>query len=205
MMKRTQEEADLTRQNIMDAALFVFSKVGYDAARLKDIAARAGVTRGAIYHHFSDKADLYCTIVAEAWDRIIPLIQDSIDEGGSMLEIISRIFIRKMIYTAKNDTFRAVNELTLFKTSLSPELADGIKHKRDGFREGVEGVARAVRWGIEEGTIRPDVDPMKVGVANIALQTGLTMMWMMDPELFSLADSAEEFADMFNKGIVATK
>ncbi len=204
-MKRTQEEADLTRQNIIDAALFVFSKVGYDAARLKDIAEKAGVTRGAIYHHFDGKAELYCTLVAEAWDRIEPLIEDSINEGGSMLDIVARIFIRKMIYTAKDDVFRAVNELMFFKTGMSPDLIDGIKYKRDGFREGVEGVANAVRMGIKDGSIRPDVDPIMVGIANIALQTGLTMLWMIDPELFSLADTAEEFADMFNRGVSATK
>jgi TetR/AcrR family acrAB operon transcriptional repressor len=200
-MRRTQDEADITRQNILDAALMVFSKVGYDAARLKDIAEQAGVTRGAIYHHFEGKADLYCILVGEAWDRIEPLIEGAIKEGGSMVDIIKRVFVRKMAYTAKDDVFRAVNELQFFKTGMSPDLVDSVKWKREGFRQGVDGVAEAVRAGIAEGSIRPNIDPIKAGIANIALQTGLTILWMIDPDLFSLAGDAEDFADLFNEGI----
>jgi len=62
-MKRTQEEAAKTRQDLLDAALQVFSQQGYQAARLQDIAKAAGVTRGAIYHHFGSKAELFNTLM----------------------------------------------------------------------------------------------------------------------------------------------
>jgi TetR/AcrR family acrAB operon transcriptional repressor len=49
-MRRTKEDAEQTRQDLLDAALTIFSKKGYTATRLEDIAKVAGVTRGAIYH-----------------------------------------------------------------------------------------------------------------------------------------------------------
>jgi len=58
-MRRTKEEAAQTRQELLDAALTVFSQEGYEAARLQDIAQAAAVTRGAIYHHFGNKAGLF--------------------------------------------------------------------------------------------------------------------------------------------------
>ncbi len=48
----------------MDAALSVFAKVGVRAATLEDVAALAGVTRGAVYWHFADKAALVSEVVA---------------------------------------------------------------------------------------------------------------------------------------------
>ena len=63
MPKRTHEEAMLTKQQIMDAAYKVFSEKGYDKTSLSDIAREAGVTRGAIYWHFEDKAELLCELI----------------------------------------------------------------------------------------------------------------------------------------------
>ena len=51
-MKKTKEEAEITKESILQAALEVFSKNGYAASRMIDIAKEAGVTRGAIYWHF---------------------------------------------------------------------------------------------------------------------------------------------------------
>ncbi|MCK5430999.1 MAG: TetR family transcriptional regulator [Anaerolineales bacterium] len=55
-----------TRQDLLAAALTVFSNKGYEAARLEDIAEMAGVTRGAIYFHFGNKAGLFMALVEDA-------------------------------------------------------------------------------------------------------------------------------------------
>ena len=62
-MRRTKEAAENTQRELLDAALTTFGQKGYEATRLEDIARRAGVTRGAIYHHFSNNADLYKALV----------------------------------------------------------------------------------------------------------------------------------------------
>ena len=64
-MRRTKEEAAVTRATVLKAALTVFSAKGYAAASLDDVAKTAKVTRGAIYWHFKSKADLYNTLVEE--------------------------------------------------------------------------------------------------------------------------------------------
>ena len=61
----TKEEAEKTRQAILDAALDVFYAKGYSAATLNDVAKKAGVTRGAVYWHFKDKADLLLVLYNE--------------------------------------------------------------------------------------------------------------------------------------------
>ena len=59
MVRRTKEEAQETRNRILDAAERVFVERGVGRSSLNEIATAAGVTRGAIYWHFQDKADVF--------------------------------------------------------------------------------------------------------------------------------------------------
>lgn len=59
MARRTKEEAEETRIQILDAAERVFYDKGVSRASLAEIASDAGVSRGAIYWHFENKVDLF--------------------------------------------------------------------------------------------------------------------------------------------------
>ena len=59
MARRTKEDALATREALLDAAELVFEQCGVSRTSLSDIAKAAGVTRGAVYWHFKDKADLF--------------------------------------------------------------------------------------------------------------------------------------------------
>ncbi|WP_077391743.1 TetR/AcrR family transcriptional regulator [Mobilibacterium timonense] len=58
-MKRSKEDMLKTQQQVLQAAFECFKENGFDGTTIKDIADRAGVTRGAVYWHYSDKEDLY--------------------------------------------------------------------------------------------------------------------------------------------------
>ena len=60
-----QERAERTRNAILDAAAEVFDEYGFNGASLSDILAKAGVTKGALYFHFSSKEDLAQALVTE--------------------------------------------------------------------------------------------------------------------------------------------
>jgi TetR/AcrR family acrAB operon transcriptional repressor len=202
-MRKTKEEAELTRQTLLRAALVVFSRQGYAETRLEDIAAEAGVTRGAIYHHFGGKAELYNTLVAEATGRVLPVIEAAIAEGGTTLVILRRLFVRTLLYAAQDDDYRAVNEIVLFKTSVSDELASGMALKIDGTRQTVAYFEQMIAQGIAAGDIRADVDARDAALALIALQNGLLMLWLLDRDLFDLAGRAAALAEIYVRGIAA--
>lgn len=68
-MKRTAADAALTRQAIREAAIAVFAEHGWSGATFQSIAVAAGVTRGAVYHHFTDKTQLLIEAVTNAWQH----------------------------------------------------------------------------------------------------------------------------------------
>ena len=62
MVRRTKADAEATRLSLLDAAEQLFQARGVSRTSLNDIATAAGTTRGAIYWHFKDKADLLSLI-----------------------------------------------------------------------------------------------------------------------------------------------
>ncbi|MBA2506393.1 MAG: TetR/AcrR family transcriptional regulator [Thermoleophilaceae bacterium] len=75
---RTQQErTETTTAALVDAARGLFAQDGYAATSLDAIAARAGVTKGAVYHHFSGKVELFRAVYAQEQDRLGGLILDA--------------------------------------------------------------------------------------------------------------------------------
>ncbi len=82
-MRRTKEEAEITRQEIVKAGLRAFANKGYAAARLEDVAEEAGVTRGAIYWHFENKEDLYIQLMEQTLERYKRQVHRALEIEGS--------------------------------------------------------------------------------------------------------------------------
>lgn len=201
IMRRTKEEAAVTRATLLKAALSVFSAKGYAATTLDDVAKAAKVTRGAIYWHFKSKADLYNTLVQESSARGADVVQQAVSEGGSLTEILRRIFVRVCTVIEEDKEIRAVMELTLFKTGLYPELQAGRKKQIEDGNALLKGITEAMRQGIEQGRLRKDIDPADMARAFIAFENGAIHLWLLSPKSFSLKASAESFADILVAGL----
>lgn len=200
-MRRTKEEAAVTRATVLKAALAVFSANGYNAATLDDVAKTAKVTRGAIYWHFKSKADLYNTLVEELSARGASVVQQAAAEGGTFLEILRRIFVQLCAVIEDDKEAQAVMELGLFKTGLAPELEVGRKNQIEAGHAQIAGIADAMRMGIAQGVLRDDMDPLDMARAFIAFENGAIQLWLISPNSFSLKASAEAFADILISGL----
>lgn len=202
-MRRTKEAAENTQRELLDAALTTFGQKGYEATRLEDIARRAGVTRGAIYHHFSNKADLYKALVEQASGQGKVLIQKAVSKGGTFEDIVSRIFISYFALLEDDNHFRDVVILTLSNMEVSNDLKDLARRRYEEARVLVENIAGFFKIAISSGQLRSDLDPEAAARALIAYQNGLTMLWLANTDVFSIKASAQALTDVFLKGIVS--
>lgn len=89
--RRTQaERREATRRALLDAGRELFAEKGYHGAAAAEIVRRAGVTRGALYHHFEDKRDLFRAVVEEIEGEIDGLVleaaREAFQESGDALE-----------------------------------------------------------------------------------------------------------------------
>jgi TetR/AcrR family acrAB operon transcriptional repressor len=200
-MRRTKEEAEKTRQALLKAALSVFSQKGYAATTLEDVAKEAGVTRGAIYWHFGSKAELYNALLEEHSARGSEIVQAAAVEGGSMREILARIFIRMLRAVENDPALRAVMEINLFKTEYSPELSETLAKQIEGGRLLMAGISQAMEQGIEAGELRADMEAEDLARAFIAFQNGILHLWLFDPSAFNLGERAPQMAEVFVRGV----
>jgi TetR/AcrR family acrAB operon transcriptional repressor len=202
MARRTKEEADVTRRALLKAALAVFSRQGYSATRLEDIAAEAGVTRGAIYHHFGSKPELYTEMVAEYNKPIMQIVIDAIAEGGTFVDILRRQFIRLCAAIEDEPDLRAIQEIATTKTELTPELAEGIASKLQNMDAQLEFLTNGFAQAIENGELRATLDPEQAALAYFSLLNGYALMWLLNQSGFSIKDGAAQTVDMFLQGVV---
>jgi TetR/AcrR family transcriptional regulator, acrAB operon repressor len=202
-VKRTAAEAAETRQAILRAALAEFSRRGYSATTLDGVARAAGVTRGAVYWHFANKATLYEELLRAFGGQAEAIMGAAAAEGGDFIAICQRILTRLFIRLEEDKELRAVMELTLFKTEHTEELADVVANQRASMNEVVTQLAVIMQAGIAQGALRADLDPFDVARGFLAYQQGVFSLWLTDPNAFSLRVRASALADLFISGIRA--
>lgn len=200
-MRRTKEEAEATRRAILRAALKQFSEQGYTAARLSDVAEAAGVTRGAIYHHFENKAGLYGALLEQYAGAFGKEVIEAIGEGGSFLQICRRVFVRPLAALEADPGFAAFYELVQFHTVAIPELQAAHERQAEGDEAMLQNIAGYFQLGMGQGAVRPELDAPDLAHTFIALQNGLIHLWLLRARTFSLSEAAEASADVFVEGI----
>lgn len=115
MKKRNYEE---THENILESGLKLFLKEGYEKANLRQICKNAGVTTGAFYKHFEDKADLFTELVKPLADSIEQIYHNHEDQGFiaySEDKIISKKTIEEVLALKKKGTIETVKYLFSMK------------------------------------------------------------------------------------------
>jgi TetR/AcrR family acrAB operon transcriptional repressor len=201
-MRRTKEKAANTKRDLLDTALTIFSQKGYESTRLEDIAKEAGVTRGAIYHHFGNKAELYVALIDQASGQGEKLVQQAVEKGGKFEDIISYILNSYFNLLEDDCRFRDVVALTLSNMWVSHDLKGLAQKRYDEAGILVENISRFFKTAIMNGQLRSDLDPDAAARALIAYQNGLAMLWLANPDVFSIKENAVALIEVFLKGIV---
>ena len=97
MPRRTKEDAARTREQILEAALKVFSEKGYSKATFVDIADEIGLSKGAVYWHFKTKLDLLAAMIAYSEEKMCSSVGGKLPD--SVKELRDRIETYATMYT----------------------------------------------------------------------------------------------------------
>jgi len=140
------------RRVLLEAAVHVFARRGYHAARVGDIAEEAGVAHGLLYHYFSSKEEVLETIFRETWSDLLAAVRD-VEESGEpareQIRQVAAILLRS--WRRDPDLVRVlVREVTR-----SPELGRRVGEIGEAFAA----IERIVRRGQDAGELRDDLDP----------------------------------------------
>lgn len=189
MVRRTKEAALETRSLILDAAERVFQAKGVGHTTLADIAAAAGVTRGAIYWHFEHKAALLQAVndrVHLPLEALNTVIADaSLDDP---LAALAEAAITVLGQAARDDHTRRVFDILSFKCEYVGEMTSLLERQRDSRRACLAAIGENLAHAVDKGCLPADLDVQATAVGLYALVNGLIDNWLMDPEAFDLAE-----------------
>jgi AcrR family transcriptional regulator len=192
-----RRKPEISRGEILDAALAGFSARGYHETSVDDIAARAGLSKGAIYWHFAGKRELFLALVdrfSESAMLELDAVADAPDWQSALREVFARV----------RDQFEA--GLPLFKLALE-YIAQSARDEEIRVRaERAHGVwkaaiAKQIARGVANGTLRP-VAAADVGLLIDATIDGLMLAKLMRPEL-DLEGPFRAAEEIFWRGISA--
>lgn len=202
MVRRTKEVAEETRARILDTAEQVFHEKGVTRTSLSDIATNAGVTRGAIYWHFADKAALFqamcdrATLPLEAMFGSVAA--DDLDDTLSSLRAGCVGVLRQVEEDAR---CRRVFEIMSSKCEFVDEMAATMARRQECRQGAMALIESNLGLAIQRGQLPADLDVRRAAIGLFAYIDGLIHNWGLKPDHYSLADEAGSLIDLFLNGL----
>jgi AcrR family transcriptional regulator len=189
-----------TENKIIQAALEIFVRKGYHGTSVHEITAKAGLTKGALYSHFSGKGDLLLRIIDEFKSRFIGGMVDTLKQSsGNALNRIHDVI-------SFNSRFAQDNQhLCVFLTFLTTELNADVDFEpalKGTYLEYRKVISEIISQGIRQGLFKKNLDPDVAALTFMALHDGVLHQWVLnryhlDGELY-----VRTFREVFLNGLV---
>jgi TetR/AcrR family transcriptional regulator, acrAB operon repressor len=202
MARKTKMEALETRGRLLDAAEGVFRQRGVTRTSLSEIAAAAGVTRGAVYWHFKDKAALFHAMCDRATLPLDELFRRASETATTdPLSTLRELCVGALQRLAADARTQVVFEVIFHKTELVDELAGiATSHQNDRCQCLVQ-IEAIIRRCAELGELPPEIDAALAAQGLNALMVGIMHEWVLDPSAYDLSAAAPALIDSFLAGL----
>ena len=177
------------RNQILEAAMAVFARQGFEQARMDDIAQEVGLSKGALYLYFKSKDAIISAILQFFFSRAMKKLQGFLEseEPPSVREQLLRLnqyFIGEMKWMVSmlpiSFQFYAV-------AARQKAVRQFLKRYFKDYREVLTAL---IQRGIDRGEFRP-MQAEDVAIAISALLEGLALLWMVDPDATTWEQTGE--------------
>lgn len=180
MVRKTKEEAELTRRHIVDAARRVFRDCGVRNSTLEKVAAAAGVTRGAVYWHFRNKTELFFAMREEATLPFVDRVVFDLNATDPLAGI--ELALREIFVILREHTdVREIFEILSFKCEYVDEFAS-MMGCSDGQMEFLQKLTEAYRQAGQLGALRPGLSAGDMAYDTFLFICGLVKHWLAATE-----------------------
>lgn len=194
------KRSDTTENKIIQAALELFARKGYHGTSVSEITEHVGLTKGALYSHFSGKGELLLRIIDEFKTRFIAQMVKNLEEcPGTALEKINRLI-------SFNSRFAVENlDLCVFLTFLTTELKADVDFEpalKEVYRQYQKVVSELISQGIRQGVFKKDLPPDVAALTFMALHDGVLHQWVLNRYHLDGERYVRTFREIFLYGLV---
>lgn len=157
------DSPDAARRRFFAAALRVCGDKGFAATRMADIAEAAGRSKGALYHHFATKQELFIELLHMLVDELSTEVDEGMLGERPAHELVERTMISVVEGFGGSDLFRVLVEL-MPAAARDPELRVPLMRY---YAQALQTCTTLIRWGQRRGELRPDIDARRVARALV--------------------------------------
>jgi len=157
-MRRTKEDSQQTRDVLIKTAYRLFGSRGYRQTTLLDVAREAGLTRGAMYWHFSSKVDLFNEVMQKIYRDVQTMVDQIVNSEKASLSRLDELLYCLASLIANDPPYRAMQELALFKEEWWQELKDIYESYQNFISSMDQKLRQLFRELIREGSLSPSLD-----------------------------------------------
>ena len=195
-------EAAATRDALLDAAERVFRERGVARTSLAEIAAAAGVTRGAVYWHFRDKTALFEALC----ERVQLPMEAMLASAGEIrpkdpLGALRALAVNGLVRLATDARTQAVFDVIFHKCEFAAEFAV-VSGRRHATESGcLANVERLLTQAVTVGQLPRDTDTRLAARCLNAFMVGVMHEWVQAPKSYDLAQAAPAMIDSLLAGL----
>ncbi|WP_187265847.1 TetR family transcriptional regulator [Alkalisalibacterium limincola] len=196
MARKTKEEAEQTRESILDAAELAFRDCGVSRTSLDQIAKRAGCTRGAVYWHFENKFDLFGALMERTQSPLFQRFERAVsDDQPDPVDAMREATIHSIQDLATNPHSRNMLEILFHRCEFVDELAPVVDRHTEKMQWVIGNSARAFKRAQSLGLVDTDLCPEFCAAMFHTLTTGIIRDWLLAPETIPIRSISESMID----------
>jgi TetR/AcrR family acrAB operon transcriptional repressor len=196
-IRRTKEQAEKTKQQLLDASLIVFKEKGFNGANLEDIAKKANVTRGAIAWHFTNKKNLFKAMLDE-------VIKDALASSTYIFDLQIdppkkiEAFIEYLVSVRIKKHYQ-ISIINIFLKEKPKEFTELLETIEDVFNFIIGKIKETIEEGIQDKTFKQNL------TADFTAKAIYTLLWgfFTDYELlfkdYEESELAESIKSLINE------
>lgn len=206
MARKTKEQAEATKEAILEAAINVFYKEGVSKATLEKIAAEAGVTRGAVYWHFKNKADIFAVLHEQLCVPFADMVLENLEKNHTQpLEQLIEITTELLLDLEHDERKRSVLTIFFLKCEYSGEMEPFLAFQQEEKLKHRKLFSRYFEVAAKKGHLPKGADPDMLANAFVSYFTGIVFEYLRDPKMFKLKKQAEALIRVFFEGAAVKK
>jgi AcrR family transcriptional regulator len=192
---RKRRDRGETRQKLLDSALAVFARNGYERATVDEIVREAGFSKGAFYVHFESKEDLFWEMLQERIEKQQERFRAAIDTDSTVEENEKRIL--GVVFDSHDDPLAPAVFLEFAAHGMrNPKVAERLSEMYGRWHAFV---LETLTGGREMGLVRDDVDLSLLASAIMAIMEGGMIQSRLAPEHLRLNARMDDFAHLLSE------
>lgn len=168
-----------TRTRVLLAASEMFAEQGYVNASLDKVASRAGMSKGAVYWHFSSKQDLFLAILEQNLSKDFRMLSSQIESVLTAENQLSAIneWLEMIFACIESGSFMLFLEFVL--SSREPEVREKLQELYSNTLDAIGNILKELQ---EKGHLAQDIDPHAIGLMIDSLVKGMMIERLIDPK-----------------------